>query len=469
MNRIVSAAAVSAAALFMLAAQQNPVDIGVVRKSGELPSIAIPDFRGDGQAQGLMPVLNQTLWGDISGSAYFQMRSKSMYPKFIPQQPGDFTQPTPPAPPQRSRRGRRNPAEFERPATGGGHWLTDWSGPPAQSDYLAFGYTAVQNGVLVLYGWLYDLHNPANPQVIAKRYPASVDENGARKVAHDFANDILALMGGQTLAGTHIYFVSSRTGHQEIWVMDYDGRNQRQITRYGSISIQPAVSPDGSRIAFTSWHGGNPGIVVFSVDPVRDLRFYNQHASVNSSPSFTPDGKQIIYSSSAPGDHCCRIFLANLDGSGFRPVTSSGSIDTEPKVNPKTGNEMAFISGRSGPPQMYRSNIDGTDIVRLTDGTGEVAGPSWNPNGQFLAFSWTRGFAAGAWNIFVMDVGSHNYTQLTHGEGRNENPSWGPDGKHIVFGSTRHGRSQIYSMLANGTQVQQLTTQGANDRPVWGK
>jgi TolB protein len=70
-----------------------------------------------------------------------------------------------------------------------------------------------------------------------------------------------------------------------------------------------------------------------------------------------------------------------------------------------------------------------------------------------------------------MDVASHKVlTQLTHGEGKNEHPSWAPDGKHIVFASTRGGRHyQIYSMLADGTQVQQLTSQGNNDRPVWGK
>jgi TolB protein len=206
---------------------------------------------------------------------------------------------------------------------------------------------------------------------------------------------------------------------------------------------------------------------VFSVDPVRDLRFYNQRVSVNGTPSFTPDGKQILYMSSAGG--CCRIFIANLDGTGFRPITSGGFIDTEPKVNPKTGSEMVFASGRSGPEQIYRANLDGADLERLTDGTGEASNPSWHPDGQILAFAWTRGYMAGAWNVFIMDVASHQYTQLTHGQGKNENPSWAPDGKHIVFGSTRGGRSQIYSMLANGTQVQQLTTQGENTRPVWGK
>jgi TolB protein len=114
-------------------------------------------------------------------------------------------------------------------------------------------------------------------------------------------------------------------------------------------------------------------------------------------------------------------------------------------------------------------NMDGADVDRLSDGTGEASNPAWHPDGQTLAFAWTRGFATGAFNIFIMDVASRRYNQLTHGEGRNENPSWAPDGKHIAFMSTRSGRSQIWSMLADGTQLQQLTTQGGNLSPVWGK
>jgi TolB protein len=205
------------------------------------------------------------------------------------------------------------------------------------------------------------------------------------------------------------------------------------------------------------------------VDPVRDLRFYNQRASVNETPEFTPDGKQMVYASSAPNDRCCRIYIASLDGSGLRPITNSSFIDVEPKVNPKTGNEIVFVSGRSGPQQIYRMNMDGSDIERLTPGEGEASNPSWHPDGQMIAYAWTRGYAQGAFNIFIMDVASRKYTQLTHGEGRNENPSWAPDGRHLVFMSTRAASHQIWSMLADGTQVQQLTTQGSNETPVWGK
>ena len=464
MKKLFGLMAVAAAAWAILWAQ----DVNLTIQGGGRAVIAVPDLRGTGDAQGLMGAFNSTLQGDLNGSGLLKLAPRTSFPLFVPQQPSDLLTPPPIAETPRSH--RRD--ELVRPADGGGRWVTDWSGPPVNANYLAFGYTAIVQGALELRGWLYDLSKgtTANAQVIGKVYAGTADDAGARQVAHQFAADILALWGAQSLFGTHIYFVSDRTRAKEIWGMDFDGRNQHQITRFGSTSLEPAVSPDGTKIAFTSYARVTPGIFVFSVDPPRDLRFYNQRASVNETPSFTPDGKQIIYASSAPRDNCCRIYLANLDGTGFRPITSASFIDVEPKVNPKTGSTVVFSSNRSGQEQVYLMNIDGTGIERLTPGEGEASNPSWNPDGQHIAFSWTRGFAAGNWNVFIMDVASRQLTQLTHSEGRNENPVWAPDGNHLAFESTRNGgRYQIWSMLANGTQVTQLTTQGHNESPAWGK
>jgi len=435
--------------ILILAGQDFSGTIGKDRQ----PHIAIPDFRGSGDAQKFMAVFNQTLWNDVNSSGLLRMVPKTSDPLNVPQQPSDFSATSTPG------------------QNLGGRAMSDWSGPPASANYLAFGYTGIQSGVFVLRGWLYDLTQttPAAAEVIGKTYVGSVDEAGARKTAHEFAADIIARFGGKSLFGTHIYFVrqAALNAPKEIWVMDWDGGNQRQLTHFNSTSIEPAVSADGSRIAFTSYAKVSPGIFVFATDPLRDLHFYNQSASVNETPSFSPDGKQIIYASSAGG--CCRIFIANLDGSGFKPITHSTYIDVEPKINPKTGNDVVFVSGRSGPQQIYHMNIDGGDIERLSDGTGEASNPSWHPDGQFIAFAWTRGFAAGKFNIFTMDVASRRYVQLTHDEGKNENPSWAPDGVHLAFASTRTGQTQIYTMLGDGTQPTRLTTQGRNFSPVWGK
>jgi TolB protein len=445
---------------------------GKVIKTGEKPAIAIPDLRGSGDAQRFMDTFNATLLRDVGTSGQLTIRPKTTYPLRVPQQPSDF-----------------------RPPAGGasqGPWLTDWSGPPVNANYLAFGYTAVQGGQMVLYGWLYDVSqsNTSAAQALGKVYTGSLDEAGARKISEQFACDIVNHFGGTCLLGSRIYFVSDRTGHKEIWSMNYDGSDQKQFTSYGSITTFPTVSPDATKIAFTTYpilassrYGknvfqsavparsenlGQPQIYVHSLETGRKLVYYNQRASFSAASDFMPDSRHLLIYSTAGGGHS-QIFETDLDGSGLRQLTHTGSLEVEPKVNPKTGNALVFVSGRGGTPQIYRMNMDGTDVQRLTTGEGDAVNPAWNPDGEHIAFSWTRGFEPGNFNIFVMDVASRSLIQLTHGVGRNENPSWAPDGVHLVFSSTRGRTTQIYTMLADGTGLQQLTTRGNNEKPVWAK
>jgi TolB protein len=431
---------------------------GQIEKGTGMAAIAVPDLRGSGDAQARMATFNQTLWSDLQASGLLKMVSKSLYPLQVPRAPQDFRPPSP-----------INGRPSSMPS-GSGLWLTDWSGPPVNANYLAFGYTGVENGQLVLRGWLYNVtqNDLQNAQALGKIYLGTPDDNGARKVAHEFAADILGQFGGVSLAGTKIYFISDRTGHKEIWSMDYDGSNQKQRTSYKDTSITPAVSADGSKIAFTTYAHQYPAITVISTETWRRLQFYNPVASMNAMPEFAPDGKHILFSSTVTG--FAQLYIANLDGGGLRRLAVSRALDVEPKVNPKTGAEIVFVSDRGGHPQIYRMNMDGADVQRLTEGSGDAVNPAWNPDGQHIAFSWTRGYEPGNFNIFIMDVAANKEPlQLTHGAGRNEHPRWAPDGTHLVFDTTRSGKEQIWTMLADGTQLKQLTTQGQNTAPVWGK
>ncbi|MDX2152194.1 MAG: hypothetical protein SFV54_15760 [Bryobacteraceae bacterium] len=437
-----------AGVLGVMTAQQSAQSdiIGRITK-GERAAIAIPDFRGAGATQSFMGAFNETLFREVQNAGIFKMVAKSMMPLQIPQRPQDF---------QGGRRGT-------------GLTMQDWSSPPAAANYLAFGYAAEQGGQFSLYGWLFNVNQPdtANAQVVGKVYFGTLDEAGVRKVAQEFAADILSQFGATSLVGSKIYYVSQRGGVKEIWQMNYDGSDQKSFSGYKSISTMPNVSPDGSKIAFTTFARGNPSIAVHSLETGRRLPFYNQQASMNATPSFTPDGKMILFSSTLSG--IAQIYAANVDGSGLKRISNVRAIEVEPKVNPRNGNEIVFVSGRSGPQQIYKMNIDGADVVRLTTGEGEASNPSWHPDGQHIAFAWTRGFEPGNWNIFIMDVATRETVQLTHGRGRNENPSWSPDGRHIVFSSNRSGSNQIWTMLADGTQATQLTSQGINQMPVWSK
>ncbi|MEO8025611.1 MAG: hypothetical protein ABI823_04030, partial [Bryobacteraceae bacterium] len=243
--------AILGAVAVALVAQQSDIVSQII--GGALPAIAITDMRGAGAAQGFMGTFNQTLFTEVQSSGQFKMVAKSFYPLQVPQQPTDF-----------------KPPVNGRPA---GPWLTDWSQAPVSANYLAFGYTAVQDGKLVLFGWLYNLAQPdtGSAQVIGKLYFGTLDDNGARQVAREFAADILAQFGRTSLVGSKVFFVSDRSGPgiKEIWSMDYDGKNQAPMTSYRSLTIMPSVSPDGSKLAFTTFAKGTPLIMIMGTENKR--------------------------------------------------------------------------------------------------------------------------------------------------------------------------------------------------------
>src|SRR2546430_4527869 len=138
MKRIFWLAIASAGALWILPAQDARINI----LKGTIYKLALPEFRGAGDAQKFMATFNETLNRDLSDCGYVDIQPRTSYPLFVPQQPSDF---------------QRAMSQVPQPGGGGGRWMLDWSGPPVQADYLAYGFTAAQNGVLVLQGYLSDL------------------------------------------------------------------------------------------------------------------------------------------------------------------------------------------------------------------------------------------------------------------------------------------------------------------------
>jgi TolB protein len=399
--------------------------------------IAVTEFPGqssDPKLGQFTTEFNSVLWNDLDNAGIFDLVSRSYYPVKPPVAPGDVV-------------------------------LDQWANPPVSTQMLVFGKTELLNSNLVVTAYLYDVKNPSNPSVLARRFVANLDEVSTRETAHRWANEIVQTLGGGIpgIALTKIAFVSNRTGHPEIEVMDYDGFNQHPITSYGSLCLTPRWSPDNSKLAFTSYVSGNPEILMYSIETHRLLPF-PRYSGLNTTPAWSPDGKRLAFCSSMSGDP--EIYSSNPDGSGLQRLTFSSGVDISPVWNPKTGNEIAFVSDRSGSPQIYIMNSDGSNLRRLTTGGGDASEPSWSPNGQFMAFNW-RVTETGTYDVYVIETASGQIIQLTHDAGRNEHPTWSPDGRHLVFESSRTGSRQIWMMLADGSNPKQLTMLGNNWNPNW--
>ncbi|MBI1749738.1 MAG: PD40 domain-containing protein [Acidobacteria bacterium] len=345
----------------------------------------------------------------------------------------------------------------------------EWNAPPAAAHLLAFGNLSASGNDLVIEAWLSDVRNAQAQPVLGKRYRGEVTDAQIRRFAHQFADEIVSrLSGGMPgVAGTQIAFVSTRTGTKEIWAMDYDGSNQRPLTSLRTISLTPRWSPDGTRIAFTCYGpaGGvtSAQICLYSMETAKPMAFM-RYKGTNSSPAWSPDGSKLMFMSSMHGDP--ELFMIDVTGGNLRRITYSAGVDTSPAWNPKTGQQIAFVSDRGGLPNLYLMNADGSSVEKLElPDMGYVIDPAWAPNGQLLAFSWRR--PNGNYDLYVMDTATRQIVELTRDAGRNERPSWAPDGRHIVFESTRTGTRQIWTMLADGTQARQLTFEGHNESPNW--
>lgn len=382
-------------------------------------------------------IFDMVLYSDLTNAGIFDMVSKSLAPPLMPGSPQEMN-------------------------------VGQWSSPPANAAMVAFGSISLQAGRLIVFGWLYDTKNQQAPQVLGLQYNEADGPDTARHIAHEFADAIITRLGGGIpgIAESKIYFVSSRTGNKEIWVMDYDGANQKQITHLHTIALSPRISPDGHRLAFIAMGRNGWDLRMYSMDLGRLVSFPSGSGS-DLSPAWSPDGNTLAFASSRSGDP--EIWTCSSNGYALHRVTAYRGPDVSPVWNPRTGAQIAWISGRTGLPQLYIMDADGTNVQRMTDG-GYATSPSWSPNGQFLAFAWDRNYGPGApggQDIYVMDIASHRWIQLTHDIGRNDFPTWSPDGRHIAFQNFQHGSREIWTMLADGTGQHPLTTDGNNSMPNW--
>jgi WD40 repeat protein len=221
------------------------------------------------------------------------------------------------------------------------------------------------------------------------------------------------------------------------------------------------------QLAAVAGDGQNSEIYLINSNGVGQTRL-TSNAALDNDPAWSPDGSQIVFSSDRGGNR--EIYVMNADGSGEARLTSAEGADTRPAWSPD-GNRIAFVSDRDGNAEVYVMNADGTAPVRLTSDTGDDLDPTWSPDGRRIAFSSRR---SGSAHLYVMNADGSGQVQITFNQGAlvgARQPAWSPDGATIVFVGEELGELAVLHRVApDGSNEVRLSSPelmaGAGD-PAW--
>ncbi|CAN5120714.1 hypothetical protein BH09ACT13_BH09ACT13_10620 [soil metagenome] len=277
----------------------------------------------------------------------------------------------------------------------------------------------------------------------------------------------LAACGGEEEARPDLAFVSTRDGDYAIFEMNSDGKAERRLTDANPdtsspaglfFQIEPAWSPDGTRIAFSSRRAGTFDIYVLNADGT-GTRLLTSTKENDSHPTWSPEGNQIAFARSGSGD----IYVMNADGSDIRRILDPLAEEADPAWSPD-GAWIAYV--RKTPDslvqEVWLARPDGSERHALTSQAAKTFTPAWSPDSKRIAFATNVGDTQ--FDIYTIGVDGKGLRRLTVSKDDTFEPSWSPDGTTIAYSEG----GAIYLTDAAGEAADRITDGANNDSsPVW--
>ena len=266
-----------------------------------------------------------------------------------------------------------------------------------------------------------------------------------------------------------IAFISNREENWEVYTMNPDGSDVRNITTHEAGDHFPRWIAGGTRIAFRSQRGREDGgwdrweIDIDGSDATQvDMPTRLNNPDAGTFLQVHPSGSYLV--NAAERDDEQDIYVWRFDGGGERVVAPAPGLDYRPLFSPD-GSRILFISERDGNAEVYTVAFDGSDVQRLTTSPGIDRYARWSPDGTSIGFVSDRD---GDLEVFVMNTDGTNVRQLTMNDAEDGEISWSPDGRKIAYRSDASGNGEVNVVDVQTGVIVNLTNNEAYDgEPIW--
>jgi Tol biopolymer transport system component len=264
----------------------------------------------------------------------------------------------------------------------------------------------------------------------------------------------------------HIVFTCQIHGDQ-ICIVNADGSNYRRLTTDEFRHFYPSLAPDGSTVVYSEYREDNV-YEIYELNLVDGLaRRLTDRLGVLNAPEISPDGKFIVFMRDKAASDQYQVWTMDRNGGNLRPVFTGRGWD--PTWSPD-GSQIMFASDMNGSIQLYVVNSDGTAVRKISDLPAIRGRSDWSSRGLVATYSgeaWKR-------EVYIMNADGSSPHRISPAGGNSQGPSFSPDGAWIAFTAyfDRFGEEagcEIYIVRAEGGDLRRLTNNDYCDyQPRWG-